>query len=281
MFAKIFTKILDSSLADDRKLRHLFMDLLLLVDSDGTITQTESAIARRINAPVDEVREGIARLCEPDPNSQSETDEGRRLVSLDGTRGWLVVNYQQYRETKSKEDERQKTRDRVRRYRQRLKNQAVKDGVTPSVTGVTQCNAIGEGDGEVDGEAEEIPQTPKRGLTKSEKKVAKVEANTPAMIRIGSWFGRRDTTLWSILEKETLDIINPTEDEIELMEARYTSGDKYLRHDLITMLNNWQGELDKARKAEPSEPNYSHLKDGTRIDGGIIIGGKLTTLRKA
>jgi hypothetical protein len=164
MFAKIFTKILDSSLADNPKLRHLFMDLLLLADMDGTITQTESAIARRINCPVDDVTEGIRLLCLSDGNSQSDAEDGRRLIPLEGARGWLVVNYQQYRETRCKEDERARTRERVRLHRQRAKEQQVVKPVT-DVTDVTQCNDIGEGDAKADTKKKKkAPQPPKGEL---------------------------------------------------------------------------------------------------------------------
>jgi len=42
-------------------------------------------------------------------------------------------------------------------------------------------------------------------------------------------------------------------------------------------VRNWH------RKEHPAIPSkdYSKMSDGTRIDGGIVIGGKLTTLRKA
>ncbi len=81
-----------------------------------------------------------------------------------------------------------------------------------------------------------------------------VSQNTDLMIRIGSWFRRRPDTLWTVMEKEALDSIQDcykTEKQIDGMEAYYTSEDqevrKWLKRDLITLLNNWTSQLDRAR----------------------------------
>lgn len=69
-------------------------------------------------------------------------------------------------------------------------------------------------------------------------------------IRIGSWFRRRPTTQWTDRELKALKSVHkletPTED-LDLLERWYTSGDPYLRRDPITLLNNWNGEIDRAR----------------------------------
>lgn len=69
-------------------------------------------------------------------------------------------------------------------------------------------------------------------------------------IRIGAMVRRRPDTRWSLKEikalKEVYDLNTPEED-ILLVEARYKSNDKYLRRELMTLLNNWNGEIDKVR----------------------------------
>lgn len=69
-------------------------------------------------------------------------------------------------------------------------------------------------------------------------------------LRIGSWFKRRPTTQWSAKEmkvlKEVIKLKTPRED-IDLLEKRYLSGVKFLRRDPITLMNNWNGEIDIAR----------------------------------
>lgn len=100
MFAKVFAQIFDSSIADNHKHRHIFMDLLVLAKSDGSVDMTMEAIARRTNVPLDEVREAIAFLSAPDDRSNSPNEEGRRLLPVNPQKpwGWRIVNYQRYRE---------------------------------------------------------------------------------------------------------------------------------------------------------------------------------------
>lgn len=95
MYAKIFSQIFDSTLADDYQTRHVFMDLLVLADKHGEVDMTAEAIARRINVPGDIVKEAICKLCKHDVNSRSKTADGARLVLLDSERpwGWKIVNY--------------------------------------------------------------------------------------------------------------------------------------------------------------------------------------------
>lgn len=113
MFAKIFTQIFDSTIAENWKHRHVFMDLLVLADIDGVVNMTVEAIARRTNLPLDMVRESIESLSSPDPSSQNREHEGRRLVPIEDGRdwGWRIVSYQHYRKIRDEEQRRQYHRD--------------------------------------------------------------------------------------------------------------------------------------------------------------------------
>ena len=82
------------------------------------------------------------------------------------------------------------------------------------------------------------------------KKLGRVKENSELMVRIGDWFGRKPTTLWSMLEADALKSVNPTEDELLVMRGFYEADipkkEDIRRRDIITMLNNWTGEYDKA-----------------------------------
>lgn len=70
-------------------------------------------------------------------------------------------------------------------------------------------------------------------------------------LRIGSWFGRRPTTNWSEKETKALKAVvalNTAPEDIDALEARYNSEDPYLRRDPVTLLNNWNTEIDRAKK---------------------------------
>lgn len=121
MFVKIFSKIFDSSIAENWRARVTFMDLLILADRDGVVDMTLEAIARRTNTPIDFLREGIAALSEPDPKSRTESDDGRRIELIDEHRdwGWKILNYTLYRDLKSSEQMRAANRARVAKCRAR------------------------------------------------------------------------------------------------------------------------------------------------------------------
>lgn len=112
------------------------------------------------------------------------------------------------------------------------------------------------------------------------KKTGRVEANTETMIRIGGWFGRRPETLWGIEEAKKLALVNPSAEELDLMEPYYKSKDQYLRRDIPTLLNNWTGELDRARRYKEcggmvqnaSQPHSPQSSGRWRTDNGLAIG---------
>ena len=74
--------------------------------------------------------------------------------------------------------------------------------------------------------------------------------NSPLMLRVGELFNRNESTLWTIGETESLSQIGPSDKELTLIKNYYTAvfpKDKdYRRRKLQTLLNNWNGELDKA-----------------------------------
>lgn len=104
-----------------------------------------------------------------------------------------------------------------------------------------------------------IPPNPQGGnVSTSRKKKSnpdnqRVHENTPTMSRINAWFGRKPDTLWTITESRALEEIDPSEAELEGMEAFYLANEDphdplFRRTNVITMLNNWRKtELDKAR----------------------------------
>ena len=68
--------------------------------------------------------------------------------------------------------------------------------------------------------------------------------------RIGSWFNRRESTVWSEKEIKSLKAVaklNTTPEDIDALEKYYRSGAEYLRRDIFTLLNNWNTEIDRAR----------------------------------
>lgn len=119
MFAKIFSQIFDSSIAEDYIVRHVFMDFLVLCDRDGVVDMTPEAISRRTNVPIEYIHRAIEKLSQPDVKSRSDAENGCRITPLDSHRdwGWQIVNYHHYRDLIDEESRRAYFRDKQRQHR--------------------------------------------------------------------------------------------------------------------------------------------------------------------
>lgn len=138
MYVKLFTQILDSSIAENRKLRHFFTDLLLCADFEGAVMMTSQAIARRIGASLEEVEWGLKELQKPDPLSKTSDHDGRRIEQVDGHGyGWKVLNFEFYRSLKDYEQLKIETKERVRKHRERKK---LNESKAECNSHVTPCN---------------------------------------------------------------------------------------------------------------------------------------------
>ncbi len=119
MYAKIFLKIFDSSIAEDWEARIVFQDMLILASRDGVVDMTHESISRRTNVPIEIVKESITKLEAPDPKSNTPEDDGRRIERIAGHKdwGWKILNYGRYRDIKNSEEMRASNRERQKRWR--------------------------------------------------------------------------------------------------------------------------------------------------------------------
>jgi hypothetical protein len=90
-----------------------------------------------------------------------------------------------------------------------------------------------------------------RNIPRIDRKNHKVAFNTQEMERIGSWFGRKPGTLWTLAEGiALLESIKPSHEDVGVLERYYLAEipkrNDYRRRDLMTLLNNWSSELDRA-----------------------------------
>lgn len=161
MFVKLFTQILDSSIADNRKLRHLFTDLLLCADAKGYIMMTPSAIARRIGATVEEVEWGLAELQKPDPLSKTKTERGKRIEPMEGAGyGWKIINYESYRAVRDADQLREAARVRLQRHREKKKAASAGNVSCNAGNAMQKERAEAESEEEPEAEGESIPPAP-------------------------------------------------------------------------------------------------------------------------
>jgi hypothetical protein len=87
---------------------------------------------------------------------------------------------------------------------------------------------------------------------------------SPLGLRVGSWFRRRPNTVWDKREIDALrkvEKFKTPEEDIALLEKAYLSKAPYIRKDVLTLLNNWNGEIDRAGGNLTSGNGHSHKED--------------------
>ena len=148
MYVKIFDSIIKSSIWDtDPETRITWITCLLLCDLNGNFTATRRYIAREANLPLDRVEAALNILLNPDTDSTTPDDDGRRLDYC-GNNTWHVVNYAKYNEIAKAETVREQTRKRVTAFKERTKEASAM--VTQGNAEVTQGNAeVTQGNAEV------------------------------------------------------------------------------------------------------------------------------------
>lgn len=115
-FVVIDAEILSSSVwSEAAHVRLVWITLLILCDTDGYVGASVPGIARAAGVTLEEAQEAVAVLQQPDPHSRTKSNEGRRLEPDE--RGWRILNFKEHLDRLSAE--RAKSRDRVRKFRER------------------------------------------------------------------------------------------------------------------------------------------------------------------
>ncbi len=122
MYNRLFTKILDSSIwLEPCTTRIVWVTLLAAMDEDGYahFSAIEN-LAARARVSVRDTKKAIECFLSPDPNSSNPDNNGRRIERIDG--GYLILNAKEHRETFNREIQREQTRLRVARHREKHKS---------------------------------------------------------------------------------------------------------------------------------------------------------------
>lgn len=119
VYVKLFGSILDSSIwSTDLATRVVWITMLTMADEYGIVYASVDGLANRARISIPECERALAVLSNGDKHSRTKNDrgtalEGRRVEAVDG--GWQVINYQKYRELRS----RKQIADAVRQARHR------------------------------------------------------------------------------------------------------------------------------------------------------------------
>jgi len=118
-FVVIDAEMLSSSVwSEAPHVRLVWITLLILCDTDGYVGAAIPGIANAAGVTLEEAQGALQRFQEPDEWSRTQTHEGRRIAVAE--RGFQVLNFRAHLDRLSAE--RAKSRDRVRKHRERKRN---------------------------------------------------------------------------------------------------------------------------------------------------------------
>ena len=261
-YTKLFGSIVASTIwREDDKTRLVWITMLAIANKHGEVEASVPGLADLSRVTVDEARASIAKLEAPDLDSRSTEEDGRRIVKVEG--GWRLVNHAKYRKKLSADERREYLAQKQRECRARQQaSTSVNNGQPPSTLSTSSTQA------EADPKAEAFqPQDPSPAFSKPAGDVLLLDSEkteptdpvwepTEPQLRLGALFRRRASTRWSKAELKAYRAILPIDEEdVEHLERYYNgkhppSAD-FRRHDLATLLNNFTGEVDRARNWKP------------------------------
>lgn len=165
MYGKIFESIFSSTLVADGGWlpTYIFMSMITIADKDGVVDIAPKALFYRLGfreydnkITYKDFEAAIEYLCQSDPYSHSQKELGKRIIPISkipemkGNRGWLVVNYMEYRSKASKTEPSGSSTERVRQYRERQKNKDLEENETVMKRDVTKGNGHTDTDTDTD-----------------------------------------------------------------------------------------------------------------------------------
>lgn len=100
-YCKLVSGIILSTIwREDDHTRLLWVTMLALKDRHHEVHASIPGLATVANLPVESVRASLLKLMQPDPDSRTKDNEGRRIREVEG--GWFIVNGEKYRNYLSK-----------------------------------------------------------------------------------------------------------------------------------------------------------------------------------
>lgn len=96
--------------------------------TNATVRLNPKLLAAIFGEPEEKVVKTIDEFCSPDPESTTKTQDGKKLIKI-GEFEYQVVNGAHYQNIKSRDEQREKTAERQRKYRDKQKPSKTKSQV--------------------------------------------------------------------------------------------------------------------------------------------------------
>lgn len=135
-YVKLFDSIVASTIwMAPSETRVVWITMLAIADRDGNVMASVPGLAHLCRVSRAACEAALDALMAPDLDSRTKTNEGRRIAPIDG--GWVIINYEKYRDKATLAEKQEKDRLRQQRKRDR-------DAASRNVTPVTDCHAASQ-----------------------------------------------------------------------------------------------------------------------------------------
>lgn len=115
-YTPVFREFTTSSMwAESPATRCVWLWLMLHADPEGFVPGTVPGLAVAANVTLDECRTAIGAFMAPDPDSNTQAFEGRRLEKV--AHGWRILNFEYWRELAKREAEKARKRRWAQKHR--------------------------------------------------------------------------------------------------------------------------------------------------------------------
>jgi len=122
-FTKLFGQIVNSSIWDENHVtRIVWVTMLALAGPDGVVRAAIPGLANASRVTLEECEAALDKFQQPDKYSRSQEHDGRRIQRVEG--GFLLLNYQRYRNELDQERRREYKRNKQALYRSKPKRKA-------------------------------------------------------------------------------------------------------------------------------------------------------------
>lgn len=242
-YAKLFSSITESSLwSEPKEVRLLFVTMLAKANSIGFVEASVPGLARVANLSPEEVETAIPILEGPDPFSKNPDCDGRRIVKAPG--GWMVINYEDYRNRASSEERREYMREYMRNYRKENGCKQPVNNVKQSKKNPSASASLQKGD-------------------------AKGGEKLPAVLDTSAFRAAWDE--WQSHRREIKKPLTTTSIKAQLSQFETWGEQRSIRAIQFTIRKGWQGLTEdesrngsntKPKEDEPIPPGYTRDKYG-------------------
>jgi hypothetical protein len=122
-FTKLFSTITASTIwQEPDATRLVWITMLACADQNGYVGASIPGLASLARVSLEDCITALETLGQPDKYSRSKEFEGRRIIEADG--GFVLLNYQKYREIRQADERREQVRQAVQRHREKAKGAA-------------------------------------------------------------------------------------------------------------------------------------------------------------